>query len=210
MVLSLATIGTAVLGALPSPQDLEHFLDAHYVLAYFIILVWTFLEGETIVVIAGIAAQGWNPNPILVMLAAFAGSLLGDQTWFFIGRLKGKSVIAKRPFWQDKVTRIHRMLERYNTWLILGFRFLYGMRTITPLVIGMSEVTTKRFVLLNVIGAAVWAAVFTWGGYFFGYVIESRFKEYRIPIMAGLLATVLTIWLVRVLVRGSKVKKAKR
>ena len=227
MVLSLATIGTAVLGAspspsdignffhwlrsaLPSPQSIEDFLDAHYVLAYFIIVVWTFLEGETIVIIAGMAAQDWSPNPILVMVAAFVGSLLGDQTWFFFGRLKGKAIIAKHPFWQDKVDRVHRMLERHHTWLILGFRFLYGLRNITPIVIGMSQVTTKRFVLLNIAGAAMWAAMFTWGGFFLGMAAERFAEKSKWPIIICFFAAILTIWLVRVLVRRSKAKKAKR
>lgn len=210
MILSLATIGPAVLAALPSYEVIEKFLDAHIVLAYFIIVAWTFLEGETIVIIAGMAAQDWSPNPILIMLAAFVGSLLGDQTWFFFGRLKGKAIIAKRPFWQDKADRIHRMLERHHTWLILGFRFLYGLRNITPLVLGMSEVSTKRFVLLNITGAAIWAAAFTWGGFFLGMAAERFAEKSRWPLIIGLFAIILSIWLVRMLVRRSKIKKAKQ
>ncbi|RPI59921.1 MAG: DedA family protein, partial [Planctomycetaceae bacterium] len=158
---------------MPSATEIEMFLNNHEMLAYLIIIAWTFLEGETIVIIAGIAAQDFQPNPYLVMAAAFAGSLLGDQTWFFIGRLKGKAIIAKRPFWQTKADKVYRIFERHHTLLILGFRFLYGLRNITPFVLGMSEVRTKRFIMLNVIGAAVWAATFTWGGFALGMALET-------------------------------------
>jgi membrane protein DedA with SNARE-associated domain len=55
------------------------------------------------------------------------------------------------------VAKAERLLNRFRTLLILIFRFLYGLRAVTPFVIGMSTVPTRTFVLLNAIGALVWA-----------------------------------------------------
>ncbi len=49
------------------------------------------------------------------------------------------------------------LLERHPTGFILAFRFLYGMRTISPVIIGLSGVPFRKFLLLNAIAAGIWA-----------------------------------------------------
>jgi membrane protein DedA with SNARE-associated domain len=178
--------------------DINHILENHRYLPYLILLVWTFLEGETIVIIAGIAAREGHPWLPLVMVCAFCGSLCSDQLMFFLGRYKGKAFIAKRPRWQIRAEKVYRMLEKHQTWLILGFRFLYGIRNITPLAIGMSGVSVRRFVILNIIGAAVWSISFSISGYLFGAAMETFLaKEHKILVILSLLVLAALIWIVR-------------
>jgi membrane protein DedA with SNARE-associated domain len=178
--------------------DINHILESHPYLPYIVLLVWTFLEGETIVILAGIAARDGHLWVPLIALCAFCGSLCSDQIGFFLGRCKGKAFVGKRPRLQARAARIYRLLERHQTWLILGFRFLYGLRNITPFAIGMSEVPTRRFVLLNIVGAAVWAMAFACGGYLFGAAMETFFTGRQKWLLVGGLALVaVVIWAVR-------------
>jgi len=182
---------------------IQNLLDTHRYLPYLIILVWTLLEGETIVIIAGLAARDGHPWLPLVILCAFCGGLCSDQIAFFLGRYKGKSFIARRPGWQRRAEKVYRILEKHQIWLILGFRFLYGLRNITPFAIGMTRVPTRRFILLNVIGAIVWATTFACGGYIFGLAVETYIEDRRHkPILiAALLVLVFLLWVVRMLRR---------
>lgn len=188
-------------------NQIEQISDQHQWLAILIVLVWTFIEGETIVILMGAWANDGTPNIALVILAAFAGSLAGDQTWFFVGRLKGKAVLAKRPAWQLRAQRVYDLLHRHQNWLILGFRFLYGLRNATPFVLGMSEVRTSRFVILNIIGAAVWAISFGMMGYLFGTAVEKTVGKVKLPALGIFLAVVLTAWVIRILVQRRKARK---
>jgi membrane protein DedA with SNARE-associated domain len=185
--------------------DIGHILENHAYIAYIVLLVWTFLEGETIVIIAGIAARDghlWLP---LIALCAFCGSLCSDQIVFFLGRYKGKAFVARRPKLQARAERVYRLLEKHQTWLILGFRFLYGLRNITPFVIGMSQVKTRRFVILNVTGAAVWAVTFACGGYVFGAAMETVFAgRQKWIVILGLVGVVSVVWVVRHIRRRSR------
>ncbi|MNT63596.1 Inner membrane protein YohD [compost metagenome] len=52
-------------------------------------------------------------------------------------------------------------------------RFLYGLRTVGPVALGVSQVPPLRFLVLNAIAAAIWAACFSLLGYAFGQTIES-------------------------------------
>ena len=143
-------------------------------------------------------------------MAAFMGSLAGDQTWFFFGRRKGRKIIAKHPFFQQRADRVYAMLHRHRYWLILGFRFLYGLRNVTPFALGMSEVKTRTFVTLNMIGAAVWATTFGLAGYQFGKVAANVADHLKLPILGGFVAVILMAWLVRTILRVRKARLASK
>jgi membrane protein DedA with SNARE-associated domain len=68
--------------------------------------------------------------------------------------------------------RVNRLLMRHHAWLIIGVRFMYGVRIVGPMVIGMSDVSARRFLLFNLIGAAIWAFLITGAGYMFGHTLK--------------------------------------
>ena len=89
-------------------------------------------------------------------------------------------------------------MNRFQTPMILSFRFLYGLRTVAPFVIGMSSVSVKKFILLNAAGALVWAAAVASGGYFFGRALEvliGKLKSYEIYIMGSVAIVGVLIWI---------------
>ena len=139
---------------------------------YWTILVWTFLEGETVVIIAGILAQQGYLAPNLIVLCAFFGSCTSDQLMFLLGKYKGRAVLARFPRLARNAERAETLVRKYETPLILSFRFIYGVRNITPIMLGINRVNHLKFLVLNIIGAGVWALCFTWGGFFFGKLFE--------------------------------------
>lgn len=163
---------------------------------YLAILVGTFFEGETILVLGGFAAhQGYLALP-WVIASAFAGSLCGDQLFFYLGRRHGEAVLAKRPAWRSRIGRVTGSLERFRRSFMLGFRFVYGIRTITPFAIGMSRIRAAEFFLYNAAGAFLWAAAVGSGGYLIGKALVAflgdvkRYEEEALAAIAllGLLA----------------------
>jgi len=178
---------------------------------YAALLIGTFIEGETILVLAGFAAHRGYLNLPLVITCAFIGTLLGDQVYFYIGRIKGSNVVEKYPKWKSRSTKVFALMSRHQTLLIIGFRFFYGMRTITPFLLGASGVSPVRFLVLNIIGAACWATAFGTLGYLFGQAAESllgKLKHYEIWLFTGLALTGLLIWLFHFLPKKSKHNKS--
>jgi membrane protein DedA with SNARE-associated domain len=164
------------------------------------VLVGTFFEGEIILILAGFAAHRGYLHLPLVIVAAFLGSLFGDQFYFFLGRRRGKTVLAKHPEWEARIGRFKGLMERYHTLIILGFRFLYGLRTIAPFAIGLSSIPAWKFVILNALSAAVWAVVLGILGYVFGHTMElmlDEIKRYEIAVMAGLMVIGIILFSVK-------------
>jgi membrane protein DedA with SNARE-associated domain len=176
---------------------------------YAAVLLGTFLEGETILVLAGLAAHRGYISLPLVIAAAFMGTLLGDQLYFFLGRRHAEFLLRRRPAWREKIKRADGILNRYQTIMILSFRFLYGIRTVAPFVIGMSGVPAWKYILLNIIGAAVWAVAVGCSGYYFGQAVElfiGDVKRYEIRLFAivGLIGVVIWILYFRRKKRGKR------
>ena len=135
---------------------------------YKVILIWTFLEGETIVILAGMFAETLHLDPWLIALNAFCGSFLSDQVMFSLGKYKGEAVLKYFPRVAKNVDKAARLFKKYDTALILGFRFVYGVRNVTPILLGISRVSHGKFFILNLIGAGVWALSFSFGGFYAG------------------------------------------
>lgn len=185
-------------------MDLKSLIESY---GYAAILIGTFLEGETILVLAGMAAHQGYLDLSWVILAAFTGSLSGDQLFYYLGRKHSQAVLVRRPTWKKKIQTVYRMLSRFQNLLILSFRFLYGLRTVTPFVIGMSPVSIKKFIILNAAGALVWAIVVGSCGYIFGQGLEiliGRIKHNELLVFAGVALLGLLAWTVYFYLRKKK------
>jgi membrane protein DedA with SNARE-associated domain len=167
---------------------------------YWALLAGTFFEGETILIIGGLFARLGDLELPVVMLVAFIGSFSGDQFYFHVGRLRGIELLARHPNWQKRVYEVHQRLERYHDFIILGFRFVYGMRIMTPFVLALNrKVKTSRFMLLNAIGAIMWSAAVAGGGYLFGSAVEIVFtdiKHYQLGLILIIALVGVIFWIV--------------
>ena len=157
---------------------LEHSSSAQFIshYGYLAILLGTLLEGEIIVLVAGVLAhQGYLSVP-LVILFAIIGTSVSDQGLFFLSRFRGKKFLARFPKLYARAIGLAEKMAASPvrlTILVLSFRFLYGLRSIAPVFLGMSSLPTPRFVLLNAIGSVLWATVFSCTGYYLAMAVDA-------------------------------------
>jgi membrane protein DedA with SNARE-associated domain len=168
---------------------------------YFVIVLWTFVEGETVVILAGMAVASGIGNLELrwVILSAIAGSFSGDQLYYYLGRRWGPTIIRRRKSWQESAEVVYAHLRRHQYWLILTFRFYYGLRNVTPFAIGAAHIPRLRFFLLNLFGAIVWAIVFAVGGELLGETFAlfiDDYHRYALYILGICVVVGFAVWLV--------------
>ncbi|RDE06978.1 DedA family protein [Sphingomonas aracearum] len=167
------------------------------------ILVGAGIEGEAVVIAGGVLAHRGLVPLWGAMLCAAAGSCIVDQAWFLAGRRlrDNRRVAAIRA--KPAFARALGLLERHPTVFVLGFRFVYGMRTVSPIAIGTSRVPARRFVPLNALAAAIWGCLFTLLGYWFGNFLDPLLHRLiGRPHVLALVAATLAIagaafWLLR-------------
>ena len=112
------------------------------------------LEGEAAVMAGGILAHKGLLSLPLAMLVAGLGSYAADQAWFYAGHhfRDHKWIAAARA--KPAFARAVAAFERHPTAFIFAFRFLYGLRTVSPIAIGSTNVSARRFAIVNGVSAS--------------------------------------------------------
>lgn len=155
------------------------------------------LEGEFAVVTGGILARHGSFSLGAAMIVATLGSFLIDQCWYFIGRNGRNSRLVTRIKGKRLFARALDLVERRPVPFILGFRFVYGMRTVSPVAIGVAGVPIRLFLPLNFLAAAIWAPLFAWLGHKLGKAILPilpKIGEYGLAALAAALALGALVW----------------
>ena len=179
------------------PSHLQQLIE-HY--GYIAVFIGAVLEGETVLIVAGFAAHRGYLDLGGVVAVATLGGFLGDQFFFTLGRARGRQLLARFPAIERQSARVQTLVNRYHAWLIVGVRFLYGLRVAGPVLLGMSEVSHARFAVFNLLGALIWASLIAGAGYVFGQTVEmmlSNAKRYELEAAGVLLAAGIVIWLYR-------------
>lgn len=177
--------------------DLAPLIETH---GYWVLVLGCLLEGETILLLAGYAAQrGYLSLPWVIGLATIAG-FVSDQLFFLLGRKRGAALIARYPRLAGRTARVHALIERHHEWLIVGVRFAYGLRIAGPVLIGTTSIPLARFAALNALGAVLWAVLIAGAGWMFGTAAQALLGDLRrveVWLLAALLAVVGALWLLR-------------
>ena len=158
---------------------------------YLALLAGALLEGETVVFLAGVAAQhGYLWFPAVVAIA-ISGGFISDQTLFFVGRRYGNRVLARFPSVAARAPRIQALVKRWDVLAIFLVRFLYGLRIAAPIVIGSCGIAPWRLALFDFLGALLWAFVVAGLGYFAGQAVQYWIARLDLSVVLALMAAAL-------------------
>lgn len=171
----------------------ELFIDWLKEYGYSILFLWSILEGEMGLVMGGIMTHTGDMNYFMAIFVAGLGGFTGDQIYFYIGRFNKGLIQRKLHSQRRKFAIAHLLLKKYGWPIIFMQRYMYGLRTVIPMSIGITKYPAKQFAVINLISAWVWAAITITPSYFFGAEILDALavaKEhwyYALPIAGGVL-----------------------
>lgn len=137
------------------------------------LVVTPFLPGDSLLFVAGaIAAQPNMPITVhLLALIVFAAAVLGDSSNYAIGHFFGRRLFSNpnsKIFKQSYLDKTHEFYKKYGGKTIILARFVPIVRTFAPFVAGMGKMHYYYFMVYNVVGGALWVAIFCYAGFFFG------------------------------------------
>lgn len=166
---------------------------------YAAVFIGTFLEGETLLALAGVAAAHGYLSYWGIVGVAIVGAFLGDQVCFFIGRRYGLRVLNRFPTLSAKAPRVQAILRRWDALAVIALRFLYGLRIAGPIVIGTCGISPWRLALFNFIGTLLWAPLVAGIGYLAGYALHEwlgRLEQAQIGLLVAVTLAAVIAWYV--------------
>lgn len=179
-----------------SPDSIQAFLQTAGYLGLFALifiesglLVGIFLPGDSVLFTAGfLASQGYFDIATLI-IGTFIASILGDNFGFMLGRKFGKEIFNKEKslFFNKKyIEQAQEFYELHGKKTIVLGRFVPVIRSVAPILSGISRMPYKTYMLFNIIGAAAWAGGLTMLGFFLGKTIPD-IDYYILPIIGTII-----------------------
>lgn len=138
--------------------------------------VFPLFPGETVVITGGNLASIGDLSLTLVIVAGMVGAVIGDSGAYWLGRAGGERIrrFFGRIAGHDRVIAAERMVQRRGSALVFVGRFLPGVRLAINLSCGAGQMTYRRFLIFDALGATLWSAQAAILGYVFGKSFESR------------------------------------
>lgn len=160
--------------------------------------------GETLMlVVAAYAAQGFL-DIRLVILTAAAGTIVGADLGYLVGRLGGRPFVEratrKLRLGSDHLSRAELFFARYGAAAILVARFFVGLRQWSAVLAGMARMPFWKFQLFTVLGGGLWSLGVCLAGFYLGHnlaLLERAFRTVGYAGLAALAAVIALAWLLR-------------
>jgi membrane-associated protein len=151
------------------------------------LVVTPFLPGDSLIFAASTFAARGSLNPWLLFILLSIAAVGGDSVNYSIGKTIGAKAYTGEIKWIKKeyMDRTHAFFEKHGGAAIFLSRFVPIIRTFTPFVAGVSEMSYGYFLTWNLVGGITWVAMFILLGYFFGNIpfIQANFELVIVAIM---------------------------
>ncbi|WP_322865404.1 DedA family protein [Aquicoccus sp. G2-2] len=150
-------------------------------------------EGDGIAFLGGVLAHRGLFGFEAAVWAVWLGAVIVDNAFFLIGRYARERAFVQRQVTKRAVRVLHGWIERHPALSVLGFRYLYGLKTAGALLFGMSRLSWVRFAILDLIAVLLWAHVLVGLGFVAGHTIEALFGQLRLHEHLGVALVVLLV-----------------
>jgi membrane protein DedA with SNARE-associated domain len=138
----------------------------------------TLLEGETFLLLSGVAAQRGLLDLSTLFVVSAAGAFCSDNLFFALGRAFGPALLAYFPGMAPSAARANALVDRLPNTAVISVRFLYGMRAVGPAAMGAGRLTWSRFALLDALAASLWGVCWTSAGFVLGEAVEQLLEAF--------------------------------
>jgi membrane protein DedA with SNARE-associated domain len=134
------------------------------------------LPGESALILSAGAAAAGKLDIRAVVVAAWLGSVLGDNVAYLIGRRLGRPVILRYGgrvgITEARYAKAEAIAKRHGPLMVMAARFVVVLRQLNGLVAGTTGMRWPTFIAANLVGAGLWVAVWTTLAYKFGRKLD--------------------------------------
>lgn len=160
---------------------------------YVALFAYSFGGGFVGLVIAGVLSYAGDLNLVVSMIVAGSANFLGDQFLFYMARTnKGYANDTMKKYGR-KVALAHLLMRRYGSTVVFIQKYIYGIKTLIPLAMGLTKYSFQKFTAYNALATIVWAVIVGYASYLMGEIILTYAEEYKYYGVAVVLLIVASV-----------------
>ena len=176
---------------------MEDLLSDLSTYGYILLFLYSIGGGFVGLMSAGVLSFMGKLDLTLSIAVAFIANFLGDMMLFYLARYHKHDVFNYLRQHRRKLALSHLLMKKYGSWVIFIQKFVYGIKTLIPIAIGLSKYNLPRFTILNLSASLIWALVVGIGSYLAGEPIlqvVAFIKENKFLIPIIILALLGSLW----------------
>ena len=179
-------------------QEMLDIIADYAIWGYGILFFYSLGGGMVAILAASLLASAGKLDIYACIAIAAVANFIGDEMLFYLARLNKNAVLPYFRKHRRKLALSQILFKSYGGKIILAKKFIYGLKTLIPLAIGLSKYSASKFLILNAVCAIIWAISLGMLGFFAGDLVKQISALYGkntsilIVCLAGIL---LALWL---------------
>lgn len=162
-------------------------------LAYVVLFLYSFGGGFVGLVLAGVLSYAGDLNIFVSIIVAGTANFIGDQFLFYMARTNKSYAKETMKKFGRKVALAHLLMRKYGSPVVFFQKYVYGIKTLIPLAMGLTKYSFNKFTIYNIFASALWALVVGFTSYILGEIILTYAQEYKYYGVALILAIVFGV-----------------
>jgi undecaprenyl-diphosphatase len=158
------------------------------------------VPGEVGMVVAGAAGERAGTPLVLLLVSGTAGAIAGDQVSFHLGQRYGVGLVDRWDFTRrrlrPKVRTARRHFDAHGGTTVFVARWVGALRAFVPFVAGTADMSWRRFLVWNTLGAATWATTVITLGYVFGRRLAELVDRFSLWSSLAVVLLIAAWWVV--------------
>ena len=146
---------------------------------YVALFLYSFGGGFVGLVFTGVLSYSGDLNIYLSILVAGVSNFLGDQFLFFLARKNKSYAKDMMKKYGRKIALAHLMMRKYGSLVIFVQKYIYGIKTLIPLAMGLTKYSAVKFMIFNILATILWAVIVGYASYSAGEYILSISDDFK-------------------------------
>ncbi|MGX3010268.1 DedA family protein [Helicobacter sp. 23-1044] len=148
---------------------------------YVILFFYSLGGGFVALLAAGIISSAESLNIFLCIVVAGFANLIGSSALFYLSRYQKSEVMRFLKNHRRKIALSHIWIKKFDFWIIFIHKYLYGIKTIVPMVVGFSKYSGRKFMAYNILASFLWAGAIGGSAFVMGETLRRLYEKYSNP-----------------------------
>ena len=155
---------------------MEDILNSLSTYGYIILAVYSFGGGMAGLAGAGILSAMGKMDLTLSIVIATVFNYIGDNVLFYMAQTNKHSVMGYLKKFKGRIhARTVLMMRKFGWMVVFVQKYLYGVKTLVPIIMGLSKYDIKKFIILNIFASILWGLVVGLSSYYFSEAVRGWF-----------------------------------
>ncbi|WP_170000919.1 DedA family protein [Campylobacter sp. RM16189] len=170
---------------------------------YAILFLYSLGGGMVAIIAAGILSYTGKMDLTTSIIVASIANALGDTMLIYLSRYNKHMIMPYLKNHKRKLAFSHILMKKYGDRIVFIQKFIYGVKTLVPIAIGLTKYSFVKFSILNVISSIVWAVILGVGSFYMGEIFTNAISYFSshgwiMPIVMFILFASIWMYLQKV------------